>query len=1002
MKPQGSGPAVNFWGRWAAALPLVVLAILAVWSLFQYGPPGDIDAPNHFYRFVALDWHIAHGDWYPRWFTDINYGLGGPVLNFYAPLSYYILVAIRAVVGSAVLAFTLGFALAIALALVGMYGWVKDQFRSPWAGLVAAAAYGLSPYIYINLLRRGALPELWGLALAPWLFWAMRRVIVQPHQGNRVALSLLYAALILTHNLSAVLFTVPLVIYGLVQIGKQGNWWAYVKAWLPIGLSLGLGVLVSAFFWLPFLSEVSFIQLQRASIDYWKNFLGWGELFALPPVYDSDYITYVVPYSLPWPQILLAVVGLWATWKWRAQRRETWRVAVAAALQVLAFAVLMNAISQPLWSTSRLANFIQFPWRLLGPSGLWLAWLSGSALAAIGRTRWRTVAGVGLTVLFFVYVYNWTYGGEPTRSYPSTATSLDVNRFEIDNPTWAGTTVAQEFLPKWVQTFKPGATPAITFESDPTPSRLAPLPQGVTLVSEQHTINSWTVTYTAPQDFTAAFYQFYFPGWAAAIDGQAVEPTASEPEGFVLVKAPAGTHTLTLGRTATLPQQAGSVIAVIALVLLFVPWPKFEEVEQVTSATPLSIPSVAVWTGGLVVLLVLKLVVLDNMEAPFRVAGAQRVPNPINAQFGEDLAVIGYGLPHGAQVASGGQLDVMVYWKATAAQMPRYSTSVQLIDGYGNRFGQADNYIPGNVPTPFWPVGHYARDLHILKIPNGTPPGSYHLQVSAYSGDTPDAYTPLALQDGSGLDYELATTVTVTPAPAGPDVPLAITGGSLAGDTVGVGDPLAFTAQYYSGNVALPDLRAQLILTDASGKQIFMHTLAPARPDYATTAWALRQTIQYPQSLILPPDLPAGQVQAQLRLIQADGSPATEPFALGSLAITVPERSFTVPAISHATQATFNGAIQLLGYDMKPDSLTFYWQALHPIEVPLTVFIHKFRSDGSFEDGQDSPPTRAVTSWLPGEVITDVHPFAAGDRFEVGFYQTATGERFGEPFQVKP
>jgi hypothetical protein len=101
-------------------------------------------------------------------------------------------------------------------------------------------------------------------------------------------------------------------------------------------------------------------------------------------------------------------------------------------------------------------------------------------------------------------------------------------------------------------------------------------------------------------------------------------------------------------------------------------------------------------------------------------------------------------------------------------------------------------------------------------------------------------------------------------------------------------------------------------------------------------------------------------------------------------------------------QATFNGAIRLLGYDVGADSLTLYWQALQPVEVPLTVFIHKFGADGSFEGGQDSPPARAVTSWLPGEVITDIHQFAAGERFEVGLYQTANGERFGEALQVGP
>jgi hypothetical protein len=152
--------------RLASSLPLAALARLAAWPLLRYGPPSVIDGPLHFCRLVELEWHVRHGDLYPRWFADLHYGFGAPVLNFYAPLSYYLLLGLRLLGLSFPAAYLAGFALAVVAAIGGMYFWARDEFDSPLAGLTAAA-YGLSPYFYFNVLERGAYPETWGLALAP-------------------------------------------------------------------------------------------------------------------------------------------------------------------------------------------------------------------------------------------------------------------------------------------------------------------------------------------------------------------------------------------------------------------------------------------------------------------------------------------------------------------------------------------------------------------------------------------------------------------------------------------------------------------------------------------------------------------------------------------------------------------------------------------------------------------------------------------------------------------
>jgi uncharacterized membrane protein len=166
--------------------PLISLAILTSLPLFLYGTSTVVDGPNHFYRLAELVWHIRHGDFYPRWFSDLHYGFGAPVFNFYAPLSYYIPVPFTLLGIELPPALIIGYVIAIFVAVLGMNQWVSEQFDSPHAGLVASAAYVFSPYFFYNILIRGAYPETWALAIAPWLFWSAHRLINAPTRHTQL------------------------------------------------------------------------------------------------------------------------------------------------------------------------------------------------------------------------------------------------------------------------------------------------------------------------------------------------------------------------------------------------------------------------------------------------------------------------------------------------------------------------------------------------------------------------------------------------------------------------------------------------------------------------------------------------------------------------------------------------------------------------------------------------------------------------------------------------
>src|SRR5205085_10538634 len=70
-----------------AALTLLALPMLA--PLLAAAVPQTHDGLSHTYRSIVLAWHLAHGDLFPRWASDLGYGYGLPLFNFYAPLFYY-------------------------------------------------------------------------------------------------------------------------------------------------------------------------------------------------------------------------------------------------------------------------------------------------------------------------------------------------------------------------------------------------------------------------------------------------------------------------------------------------------------------------------------------------------------------------------------------------------------------------------------------------------------------------------------------------------------------------------------------------------------------------------------------------------------------------------------------------------------------------------------------------------------------------------------------------
>jgi len=998
-------------------LPLAILILLASYPLLTSGYPTIGDGLNHFYRLAELERHIAQGDLYPRWLTTLHYGYGSPLFNFYSPLSYYIALIFRIAFPLAT-SLQLGYIFALIVAIIGAYTWARDQYDSDIAGLACAAAYACAPYLYFNIFHRGAYPETWGLALAPWVMRSALRVASGPSRSDSLAFALLYAALILTHTITAFILTPILLVYIIVllitrkpddviprsaqrdeeSLGQSQRFLApalsevevslgmtlrglLLQARNPFGIWL-LGFGLSSFFILPILFESQFIQLTRTTnimdLDYRNNFLTLSSLFSLPPNFDPQLVANFMPASLSLAQLVL-VVGGWlmvaGRW-WKSKRtfviRHSSFVIVHSSLFV-ALSFLTLPISQPLWSAFPFAQFIQFPWRLVGVASLFLAMLFASSIHYLHRTKPSLGFGVlGFGVFaFFISSLPWTYHAN-FPSLPSSITPQQTTEYEArDNQ--LGTTSNGEYLPKWVSEI-----PKAKIEDDRCKVFNIKL-------------NEDEATCESTQAFTLTLNRFYFPTWSATLDGKPIEITPSSPNGLITLNVPSGSHIIKVFTQPTPPQILGVVMSLVSLaILIIVTQLPITNCQSPREASSLH-SSFGIHHSSFISLFIASLFIV-HLFSPFR--SSPPIPNPLSVNFDNQLELIGFEYP--PTLVSGDSIDLKLYWRAIEKLDKNYSTTIQLADKFGNRYGASDSQHPNQTPTSRWSSDQYARDSQHLVSLVGTPPGDYRLLVGVHENGK-----PLSVIENNapiGIEYEIGK-VSVTRVQPQLSGAMKIVDVKLANDKVESGDQLAFTMLINSGDKFIKGLTASLFLVDSKNRPALNEPLSFT---YSPQQWTLNELIRQPFSVNLPPDLNGGTYRVGLTVRDGEGNILTE-YAVGLITLTVPQRTFIIPPISPlwVTHHDFKDSIRLLGYDARDDSIVVYWQSLKPVAKRLTIFVHRLDSNGAFVAGNDLAPARATTSWITGEVITTVHPIRVGNTFEIGLYDPISGERFDSPLVIR-
>ena len=989
---------------WAWEVLLVaLLPALARWWVSAL--PGGPDQAIHVFRAVELDWAINQGVWYPRWAADLVYGYGYPLFNVYGPGAQYLIVMLHRLGLTFVSATLAAFALADVIGALGAYAFGRALFGVR-GGLLTALGYAYAPYVLMSL-HRGALPEALGLALLPWLLWSLWELHRSPGAWAIARAAALFAAFPFIHNPStalaggcAVALTIAL---SLAAHGRER--WRSTAACLG---ALALGLVVSAWYWVPVAFEVSAIHIERAYsppvLDYHYHFLQLGEMLSWPQAFDRTLIGGETPRALGWPQVALAVAALAALGRHPARQRAA---LIAAFIGALGLAALTQPWAVVVWERVPGLSLIQFPARLLGPASLLLAILAGSLTAeGVARSaarRWMVPIAAGIMML---YALPWTYGGlDP--SVPANPTLSDIHDWERRTGT-IGTTTAGEYLPITVQTLPdPNALRDAYAQGAPI-ERLdrTSLPAGAQATTTGVGYTRQQVTTDSTGAFTAVFNVFAFPGWRAVVNGVETPITPTTPDGRISVAVPAGHAKIDLGFGTTPARQAGGAVTIVGLVALAAlgasaGWRRARADESLQWPGPALPELMFVMVLGLAVVIFRQTTLeLDTPFARSSLHGevVDGVP-PMSVDFGGAMRLIGVRVA-ADEIAANSALNVDLYWRALQPTRADYSIQLSLRDAAGHLFGQSDSQNPAGFPTSRWSLDDYARDAHALTPYPGTPPGDYQLAASVYRQ-----------ADGVPLSAPVPIgQVTVTCASASPALepltaldaalgPITLLGVDWSTPSLNVGEALTFTAYWDPLNGTDRSLDGQVYLIDAVGRIAANQSLQLVNDRYPTTAWQPGCPLRAPLDVRVPADLAGGHYSVALQVL--DGSAAVgDAVVLGEVDVRAPERSFEPPAYEHAVGSTFGSVAELVGWThTEGGSLTLIWKALGTADVSYAVFVHALDAADTIISQSDSPPlggARPTTSWIADEYLSDTVTLAdVGSvvRYRVGLYDPVSGAR---------
>ncbi len=864
---------------------------------------GGGDSPFLLFRLHQLYSAVSQGVFPVRWMPDAAFGLGYPFFNYYAALPLYVAALFKFFGASYVLALKLTHLGGFLLAALAMVGWMRAAGANRAAAWLAAAAYTFAPFHLVNVYVRGdSLNEFWAFALYPLCLWAVCRLnnqlLITNNSRNRLLvigywvlpLALAYAALILTHNISALIFS-PFLGFYILLLAVTHRSSSGARSGYPVSfivycsLSIALGLALSAFYWLPALRETDLVQLgpQTTGFFFYGNHFRGRDLIQPSLLFNYDVGSVgTTPFAMGLAQaVLLGIAILVVAYRLlqaiRKRDEASSFILSNSSFLILGFALstfMLTRFSAPLWASLPLLSFSQFPWRFLSVQSLFASALIGLTMNERRMTeegsssRKAVIRHSAFALLTAFCLLPPALGLRPDfipiTDADVTAERLQTYEYFTGN---IGTTIRYEYLPKWTQ---PRPYSSEEFIRGTASLKVLAGKASGRRLEKRAASQTWTVTVNSDSAHVAAPL-LYWPGWQAWADGELLDVTPADGLGWIAFDLPQGEHTVELKLGNTPLRRNASLISIIALLVTIAlarPWQLFK--TNFAFAGPASLGGVA----SLRLKLLGLLIVLAALAFVGRWLNAQAKPNGAATM---DFDQLGY--LHSAPVKFG-NFDILQNYNYSAETLrPGDTLAVSLLWQAKNEatftldlVSPAEHLL--NLPRTLAGTTGPADGLvaAALRVPGDLPTGVYLLRLTLRQDNL---YAPALTSSGQprGAIYLRPIRIVGAVREAYRDTPATQLTPAIGLQAVAASQTdsanITVTLDWQAAAPAPANYLLALRLRDSTGLELAALDVQPTGGIYPTSAWHLGEVVADQYQLALPSGLIPGEYPLTITLYDA-------------------------------------------------------------------------------------------------------------------------------------
>ena len=496
-----------------------------------------------------------------RWSMDLGFGFGYPVFNFYAPLAYYVGGFINLAGFDSLTATKIMIAFGIILSSLTMFVFAKEIFGKR-AGFLASVLYVFAPYHALDIYVRGDVGEIWAYAFIPLVFYAIYKQYKSLNTLNILIGGLAFAALILSHNLTALMFTpfilIFIILLSFLKKEKRQSMFLFAP--------LVLGLLLSAFYWIPAILEMNFTNVTSqigGGADYKDHFVCLYQLWTSPWGFGGSVPGCVdgLSFMIGKLHLIFALLALVIYIFSLKVKKVSKGYVVLTSFFVISFFVsvfLMIDYSKFVWDVVKPMAFFQYPWRFLIPATFFITMIATGgiyyleALLKKTSTKWFIILVLIISVTTFLFNVKFFVPQKFIYVKASDYTSRSAL-------VWTASRISSEYMPKGFQ--KPG--------------KLSKIPQFSSLNSKDisvYIVKQKTHNIELKVDVLKSgkfvFPIAYFPSWKAYLDSKEVKliPTSTG----VLIYLPLGQHILSFVFVQTPVEFASDMLTLAGILIIII------------------------------------------------------------------------------------------------------------------------------------------------------------------------------------------------------------------------------------------------------------------------------------------------------------------------------------------------------------------------------------------------------------------------------------------------